>query len=275
MAVISVVVLNTVNNRWLFCSCMFCQCMLLTTGCFSLHWAVILGVSYKYYLDIPTVQLILIFSPPLPPPPQSLDWCIESVGLLSGFDLLSNSQDFDPAAAIEDIDRFLDENPPPSADNQQALVELAEITENHWAKQNALFAYNRVMEISERFSYHSQILENMVASGQRGPVKPPSGMGLPRIPVSSSTAMEGEEGTRVPGADLKNGHSQVDGPHRGMVSDGLRSSPELSDEDEQTDAASAKYRTLRYMEILCTSKSIICSRKKCNPNPEINCGVTV
>ncbi|CAI8057657.1 Kalirin, partial [Geodia barretti] len=91
---------------------------------------------------------------------MSLDWCIESAGLLSDFDLLCNSEDFNPAAAIVSIDQFLDENPAPSAENQQMLMELAEITENHWAKQNALFAFNRVMEISERFSYHSQMLES-------------------------------------------------------------------------------------------------------------------
>ena len=69
---------------------------------------------------------------------------------------------------IVEIDKFLDNNPAPSAENQQALLELAETTENLWAKQNALFAYNRVMEISERFHYHQQILEGMVATRKQG-----------------------------------------------------------------------------------------------------------
>lgn len=113
----------------------------------------------------------------------SLDWCIESAGLLSEFDLLSNSQDFDPAAAIKDINVFLNENPPPSPENQQALIDLAESTENLWAKQNALFAHNRVLEISERFSYHRQILENMTT--QRDFKR--TGLGIARVPVASNS----------------------------------------------------------------------------------------
>ena len=176
-----------------------------------------------------------------------MDWCIESAGLLSEFDLLSSSQDFNPAAAIADIDRFLDENPPPSAENQQNLIELAEVTENHWAKQNALFAYNRVMEISERFSYHSQILETMVANGgHRG--KQSSGIGLPRVPVASTTVAAPVESGKVEedgqGGNPPVSHqSRVDGPN-GVDSRG--SSPVLSDSDDQTDAASARTKSLRY-----------------------------
>jgi hypothetical protein len=187
---------------------------------------------------------------------QSLDWCIESAGLLSDFDLLSNSEDFDPAAAIASIDQFLDENPAPSAENQQMLMELAEITENHWAKQNALFAYNRVMEISERFSYHSQILESMVARGVKGGAgKQPasSGVGLPRVPVvSSSTASTGslgeeeaESGGKLSAKGGSNGELHVDSP-KFRVGDHSRSaSPVFTDSDEQTDAGVSHTKSLR------------------------------
>lgn len=223
----------TINNRCPFvpvlCIYNVCTCVLTCLTCVSL--------SRSHHCLFLYLQ-------------QALDWCIESAGILSGFDLLSSSQDFDPAAAIKDIDRFLDENPPPSAESQQSLMDLAELTENHWAKQNALFAYNRVMEISERFSYHSQLLENMAASGQRGgPVKQLTGVGLARIPVSSGGSTGELEGkVREQDGGLKNGESHVDGPagvpHSVMHLDG----DDCSDEDEHTDAAGAVYKSLRYLE---------------------------
>lgn len=136
-----------------------------------------------------------------------------------------------------DIDKFLDENPPPSAENQQTLMELTETTENLWAKQNALFAYNRVMEISERFSYHSQILENMVATQQQGNQQH-VGVGLPRVPVASGARMEEEEVTD-PLTDGTYGESFVEGAN-GTVSDGV-----TSDNDNQTDSGAT--RSLRYI----------------------------
>jgi hypothetical protein len=179
---------------------------------------------------------------------MSLDWCIESAGLLSDFDLLYNSEDFNPAAAIVSIDQFLDENPAPSAENQQMLMELAEITENHWAKQNALFAFNRVMEISERFSYHSQMLESMVARGVKGgTAKQPasSGVGLPRVPVvSSSTASMGSLGEESAKGG-SNGELHVGLP-KFRVGDHSRSaSPVFTDSDEQTDAGVSRTKSLR------------------------------
>ena len=196
-----------------------------------------------------TVQLYTISFLSLPPPhEQSLDWCIESAGLLSDFDLLCNSEDFNPAAAIVSIDQFLDENPAPSAENQQMLMELAEITENHWAKQNALFAFNRVMEISERFSYHSQMLESMVARGVKGgAAKQPasSGVGLPRVPVvSSSTASMGSLGEESAKGG-SNGELHVGLP-KFRVGDHSRSaSPVFTDSDEQTDAGVSRTKSLR------------------------------
>ena len=196
----------------------------------------------------PLTRVTVQLNPSLSPHPlhyqQSLDWCIESAGLLSDFDLLSSSEDFDPAAAIASIDQFLDENPAPSAENQQMLVELAETTENHWAKQNALFAYNRVMEISERFSYHSQILESMVARGVKGGAakQPSSGMGLPRVPVVStaSTGSVGDEeavsGSKLSSKGGSNGELHVDSP-KFRVGDHSRSASPVFDSDEQTDAA--------------------------------------
>ena len=146
-----------------------------------------------------------------------------------------------------DIDRFLDENPPPSAESQQDLVDLAEVTENHWAKQNALFAYNRVMEISERFSYQSQLLENMASSGQRGgAARPLTGVGLARIPVSSGTSTaELEEKLRQDGG-AKNGETRIDGPPNGVPGGVMHIESDVSDDDEQTDAAGAIYKSLRY-----------------------------
>lgn len=124
-------------------------------------------------------------------------------------------------------------------------MDLAETTENHWSKQNALFAHNRVMEISERFSYHSQLLENMVASGQRGgAAKPLTGVGLARIPVSSGTTPAELERELHEESRLKSGVSLVDGPNG--VPGGIPH-VDFSDDDEQTDAAGAQYRSLRYI----------------------------
>ena len=147
-----------------------------------------------------------------------------------------------------EIDKFLDENPPPSAENQQTLTELADTTENMWAKQNALFAYNRVMEISERFSYHSQILENMVAARQRGGGKQQSpGTSLPSVPAKSGSAADSDVDEGRESMDEEedvNGGSYVDGGI-GMVSHGSRLSPDPYDSDERTDAAAG--RSLRYL----------------------------
>ena len=124
-------------------------------------------------------------------------------------------------------------------------MDLAETTENHWAKQNALFAYNRVMEISERFSYHSQILENMVARGVKGSgaaaKQPSSGLDLPRVPVVSTTAER--EGGEVAGSGkvaAKGGSNEelhVDGPKFTVGNRSRSTSPVFTDSDEQTDAA--------------------------------------
>ena len=136
-------------------------------------------------------------------------------------------------------------------------MELADTTENHWAKQNALFAYNRVMEISERFSYHSQILESMVARGVKGGARKQqsSGLGLPRVPVVSSTGSMGSVGedepdgvSKPPSAKMEsNGELRVDST-KFTVGDGSRSaSPVFTDSDEQTDAAAgvARSKSLR------------------------------
>ena len=130
-------------------------------------------------------------------------------------------------------------------------MELADTTENMWAKQNALFAYNRVMEISERFSYHSQILENMVAARQRGGGKQQSpGISLPSVPAKSGSAADSDVDEGRESMDEEedvNGGAYVDGGI-GMVSRGSRGSrlsPDPYDSDEQTDAAAG--RSLRYL----------------------------
>ena len=106
------------------------------------------------------------------------------------------------------------------------------------------------MEISERFSYHSQILESMVARGVKGgAAKPPtSGLGLPRVPVCSTTPMterEGEEEAGSGGVKLvskggSNGDLHVDSPKFSIGDHSRSASP---DSDDQTDAAGAVSRT--------------------------------
>ena len=148
-----------------------------------------------------------------------------------------------------DIDRFLDENPPPSAENQQALTDLAETSENLWGKQNALFAHNRVMEVSERFSYHSQILENMVAT--RDKTKQHGGTGLAKVPVASGASVAREERGELP-EDSMNGEPFTN-RRNGMVGERSRSlSPSLSDDLEETDEGAAKSFRYICMHILST-----------------------
>lgn len=127
-------------------------------------------------------------------------------------------------------------------------MELAETTDNMWAKQNALFAYNRVMEISERFSYHSQILENMVASGQQGRSQE-SGMGLSRVPVSSVTTTEGVSSS--PMETGVNGELRVDGASRGLRGGSGGASPDLSEGDDHIDSG-ANELALRYIHVTPT-----------------------
>ena len=94
---------------------------------------------------------------------QALDWCIESTGLLSEHDLLSVSLvNTDPEYIKHEFDQFLTECPPPSEDNLQQLTDLTDSIENVWTKENAVFAYNRVLEIKERFQYYYKILEEQI-----------------------------------------------------------------------------------------------------------------
>ena len=98
------------------------------------------------------------------PPSQALDWCIESAALLSENDVTS----LGPSAVNTDyvkqeIDQYLVEYPAPTDEQLQELQVLMETSENHWAKENAMFAYNRVLEILDRFRYHRSVLEELIA----------------------------------------------------------------------------------------------------------------
>ena len=95
---------------------------------------------------------------------QALDWCIESAELLSEHDIITiTPADIDPENTKQEFDQFLTDFPPPSKKTLQQMLDLMESTENHWIKDNALFAYNRVLEITERFHYYQRALEAMIA----------------------------------------------------------------------------------------------------------------
>ena len=101
----------------------------------------------------------------------------------------------------------------------------------------------------------------MVAnSGNRA--KQSSGIGLPRVPVSSSTAVttpvesgniedDGQSENNSPPTKIRD-RSQVDGESV----DSRGSSPIFSDSDEQTDAAgAARTKSLRYINIKTLSNN--------------------
>jgi hypothetical protein len=46
------------------------------------------------------------------------------------------------------------------------LHELTEAIDSQWIKDNALFAYNRIMEVKERFRYYKKTLSDMLAEHQ-------------------------------------------------------------------------------------------------------------
>ena len=95
---------------------------------------------------------------------QALDWCIVSADLLSEHDLLAaNPAGLDAEHIKQEFDQFLTEYPPPSQNDLQQLTELTESIESVWIKENAVFAYNRVLEIKERFQYYYKILEEQIA----------------------------------------------------------------------------------------------------------------
>jgi len=84
--------------------------------------------------------------------------------LRSEHDLLSVSLvNSDPEYIKHEFDQFLTECPPPIEENLQQLTDLTDSIENVWTKENAVFAYNRVLEIKERFQYYYKILEEQIA----------------------------------------------------------------------------------------------------------------
>ena len=75
----------------------------------------------------------------------------------------ANPLEIDPDFTKAEFDQFLDDYPGPSEEDLQNLLDLSEESESHWTKENALFAYNRVLEIADRFNYYQTTLEGMVA----------------------------------------------------------------------------------------------------------------
>ena len=75
----------------------------------------------------------------------------------------ANPLEIDPDFTQAEFAQFLDDCPGPSEEDVQQLMELSEESESHWTKENAIFAYNRVLEIAERFRYYQRALEEMVA----------------------------------------------------------------------------------------------------------------
>ena len=74
----------------------------------------------------------------------------------------ANPLEIDPDFTKAEFDQFLDDYPGPSEEDLQQLLDLSEESESHWTKENALFAYNRVLEIADRFRYYQTALEGMV-----------------------------------------------------------------------------------------------------------------
>lgn len=100
---------------------------------------------------------------------QALDWCIESTSVLSGSDMLTtNRTGIDCDKVKQELDQFLATYPPPSDHDVQTLHELTDVMENQWIKDNALFAYTRVMEVKERFRYYRKLLDELIEERQQG-----------------------------------------------------------------------------------------------------------
>ena len=76
--------------------------------------------------------------------------------------ITSNPADMDSEQVKQELDQFLSSYPPPTDRDIQQLHELTERMESQWMKENALFAYNRVVEVKERFRYYSNVLEEVM-----------------------------------------------------------------------------------------------------------------
>lgn len=97
-----------------------------------------------------------------------MDWCIESTAVLSSNDVLTSNKDTLDCDRVKlDLEDFLDSYPPPSDLEIQTLHDLTDTIENQWIKDNALFAYNRVMEVKERFRYYRKFLEQLIEERSR------------------------------------------------------------------------------------------------------------
>ena len=88
--------------------------------------------------------------------------------MLSGSDVLSaNPADINTDQLQSELEQFLATYPPPSDQDIQTLHELTEAIDSQWIKDNALFAYNRVTEVKERFGYYRKRLSELVAEKRR------------------------------------------------------------------------------------------------------------
>lgn len=108
--------------------------------------------------------------------------------------LTTNRAGIDCDQVKQELDQFLTSYPPPSEQEIQTLQELTEAMDNQWLKDNALFAYTRVMEVQERFRYYRQLLDELIEEraqqAQQG--AGPGGM-VKRDSVVTRVSLGGEE----------------------------------------------------------------------------------
>ena len=125
---------------------------------------------------------------------QALDWCIESSSVLSGSEMLNNSNraGIDTDQVKHELEQFLSKYPPPSDQDMQTVQELTETIENQWIKDNALFAYTRVMEVKERFKYYHKLLDELIEERQQQ-TKEPGLEAIKRDSVVTRVSLGGEE----------------------------------------------------------------------------------
>ena len=102
---------------------------------------------------------------------QALDWCIHTATFLSTTDMLGsmqqNSHHNDSNSTYSghqqvklQMDQFLDSYTPPSEEEVEQLRQLMENIENsQWIKDNATFAYHRVLEVKERLACYTRLLD--------------------------------------------------------------------------------------------------------------------
>ena len=93
---------------------------------------------------------------------QAFDWCVRGMEICSDYDILTAHPDtFEPSEVRQRYAEFLSQDDTFTAAQLQELTELADKASSPFTKDNAIFASNRVMEMSERFKYYQSILDSM------------------------------------------------------------------------------------------------------------------